>query len=88
MRRPHGSRTATYDARTGFLQILVVSIILPARKGAVGPRTDPVGYEEHLRFPYGARTTPARAPHGFDVESWELFDQTVSVQPCQATQGP
>ena len=32
---PHGTRTATYDARAGFLQILVVSI--PLRASPYGP---------------------------------------------------
>ena len=41
-----------------------------------------VGYEKHWRFPCGARTTPVREWHGVGVKSCELFDQTISVQPC------
>ena len=59
----------------------------PARH-PFGSCTGPVGYEKHWRFPYGVRTTPARASHGVHVESCELFDQTISVQPCQAVRCP
>ena len=68
MREPYGPRTAKYDARAGFLPILVVSSPLRVRKGAVrhpcGSRTGPVGYEKHWRFPYGARTGTARGTRG------------------------
>ena len=53
-----------------------------------GPRTGPVGYEKHWRFPCGARTMPVRASHGVPVESCEWFNQTLSVQMCQAVRGP
>ena len=64
-----------YDARAGFLPILVVSIPSRVRKGAVrlrvthGTRTGRVGCEKHCKFPCGARTTPARASHGVSVKS-------------------
>ena len=91
VRGPYGPRTAKYDARAGFLSILVVSIPLRVRKGAVrhpcGSRTGPVGYEKHWRFPCGTRTVPVRASDGAPVESCESFDQTISVQPCQAVRG-
>ena len=45
-----------------------------------GPRTGPVGYEKHWRFPCGARTLPSRASHGVPMDSCESFDQTISVQ--------
>ena len=89
---PVRPRTAKYDARAGVLPILVVSIPLRVRKAAVrhpwGSRAGPVGYEKHCRFPCGARTMPVRAPHGVPVESWELFDQTISIQSCQTVRGP
>ena len=53
-----------------------------------GPRTGPVGYEKHWRFPCGAPTMPVRASHGLPVESCELFNQTISMQTCQAVRGP
>ena len=54
-----------------------------------GPRTGPVGYEKHWRFPCRARMMPVRAPHGVPVESYELFNQTISVQTCQVVRtGP
>ena len=64
---PQGARTATYDARVRFLQILVVSISLRVRKGTVRhhcgsgparPRTSALGYEKHWKFPCGACTGP------------------------------
>ena len=67
-------------------------IFVNVRKRAVGhpcgSRTGPVGYEKHWRFPCRVRTTPVRASHGVHVESCELFDQSISVQPCQAVTGP
>ena len=57
--RPH-----TYDARAGFLQILVVSIPLRARNGAARypcrSRTGTVGYGNIRDFGAG----PGRHPHG------------------------
>ena len=85
---PYGPRADTCDTRTGFLQILLVSIPLRVRKGTIrhpwGSRTGPVGYEKHWRFPCGGRKTPARASHGVHMEACELFDQTISVQLYQA----
>ena len=49
-----------------------------------GPSTGPAVYETYWRFARGVRTTPVRESHGVHVESWELFDQTISVQSCQA----
>ena len=46
---PYGPRTAKYDARAGFLPIVVVLTPLRARKGAV-------------RHPCGSRTGPVRVP--------------------------
>ena len=48
-----------------------------------GLRAGTVGYEKYCRFPCGTRTTPVRASHGVSVESCELFDQAISVQPYQ-----
>ena len=48
----------------------------------------PVGYEKHWRFPCGACTMPVRALHGVSAGSCELFDQTISMQTCQAIRGP
>ena len=91
VRAPYGAHTAKYDVRAGFLPIMVVSIPLRVRKGGVrhpcGPRTGPVGYENYWRFPRGARTMPARASHGVPVEYCELFNQTISMQTCQAVRG-
>ena len=74
------------------MQILVVSIPLSVRKGAVRhpcrSRAGPVGYEKHCRFPCGTRTTPVWALHGVHVESCELFDQIISVELCQAVWVP
>ena len=68
-----------YDARAGFLQILVVEILLHFRQGAPhGSFTGPVGFEKHWRFPRGSRTTPTRASHRVQVECCELFDLTIS----------
>ena len=51
VRAPHGSGAAKYDARAGFLPILVVSVPLRVHKGALRhpcrSRTGPVGYEKH-----------------------------------------
>ena len=65
MRGPCGPRTAKYNARAGFLPIMVVSIPLRVRKGAVwhpcGSRKGPVGYKKmKIPVPPG----PARCPHG------------------------
>ena len=83
------NRTSTHGARTSPV---VVSIPLHVRKGAVrhprGSRTGPVGYEKHWRSPCRVRTMPRRASHGAPVESCELFNQTISVQTCQAVRGP
>ena len=49
VRGPYGPRTAKYDARAGFLPILVVSIPLRVRKDTV-------------RHPCGSRTGPVRVP--------------------------
>ena len=68
---PCGARTAAYDACAGFLQIMVVSIPLRVRKGAVGtlagPARAPYGsrriwrtFEIPVRGPYDARTDTAR----------------------------
>ena len=88
MRGPYRPRTAKYDARAGFLEILVVSIPLGVRKGAVRhpcvSHTGPVGYEKHWRLPCGAPTMPVQASHGVPVESCELYNQTISMQPCLA----
>ena len=51
--------------------------------GHTGPRTDPVGYEKHWRFPCGACTVPVRASHGVPMEYCELFNQTIGMQKCQ-----
>ena len=49
VRGPCGPRAAEYDARAGFLPIMIMSIPLRVRKGAV-------------RHPGGSRTGPARVP--------------------------
>ena len=45
-------------------------------------------YKIHWRFPCRARTMPVPALHLARMESCELFDQTMSVQSCQAVRGP
>ena len=88
----YGPRMATYDARAGFLQIPVVSIPLTIRKDAVrhpcSSRTGPIGYEKHCKLPCRALSMPVRALYGVHVKSYELFDKTIGVQPCQAVRGP
>ena len=87
-----GPRTAVYDARAGFLQILVVSVPLRVHKGALrvphGPRAGLVGYEKHWIFPCGARMMPVRASHGVHVESSELFHQTFKCTAVSSGMGP
>ena len=95
VRGPCGPRTATYDDPVGFLQTLVMWILLRVCKGAVrhslGSRTGPYGSRmlwKTLEITVRGRMTPVRALHGAHVESYELFDQTISVQPCQALRVP
>ena len=75
VRGPYGPRTTKYDARTGFLPIMVVSIPLRVRKGAVrhpcGSRTGPYGSRRiwkilkiPVRGPYDARTGIAWGTRG------------------------
>ena len=72
---PYGPRTAKYDAREGFLSILVVPIPLRVRKGVVrhpcGSRTAPYGsrriwktWKIPLRGPYDARKGIVRGTRG------------------------
>ena len=65
-RGPYGPRSATYDARMGFLQILVVSILLRSRKGAVrhacGSRTGPVRIRQDMKNIWDSRAGPVRRP--------------------------
>ena len=73
----------------GHHRICPSHITLPGPVRAVpGLFTGPVGYVKHWRFPCGARTTPVRALHGVHVESCELFDQAIGVQPCQTVRDP
>ena len=71
VRGPYGPRTAKYDARVGFLPIMVVSIPLRVSKGAVrhpcGSRTDPYGsrrIRKHCSFPCGVCTGIVRGTRG------------------------
>ena len=83
---------AKYDVRGGFLPILVVSIALLVRKGALrhpcGSHTGPVRVQSDMKNIEDSRAGPVRAPHGVPVESCELFNQTISMQPCLAVRGP
>ena len=70
-------------------------------RGPARPNTTPVRERWWCRLPYEfrstwqtleipvrARRTPARVSHGVHVESCELFDQAITVQPCQAVRCP
>ena len=85
VRGPYGPRTAKYDARAGFLSIPVVSIPLRVRKGVVRPCGSRVG---PVRVPLDMKTIEDSLAGSVPVESCESFDQTISVQPCQAVRGP
>ena len=73
VRGPHEPRTATHDTRAGFLQILVVSIPLPARKGAV----------RHL---CRSHTGPSYGPHGIwktlEIPERGPHDKGIARGPC------
>ena len=84
---PHTAKPNTTPVRD-FCQFWLNQFPYVSARVPHGPRTSPVGYEKHWRFPCGTRTVPVRASHGAPVESCESFDQTISVQPCQAVRGP